>query len=185
MEVIMSSIVHGYEYDIFISYRKKDNEYDGWVTEFVNNLRREMHATLKEEISLYFDENPQDGLLETHIVDKSLESKLNCLVFIPIISQTYCDIKCYAWQYEFHAFNQKAKDDSFGRDVKLLSGNESPSYFAAALYTAMGEKDKAILLLERSLSNREIEMQWLKVEPLFRPLHGDPRFENILKKIGF
>ena len=39
---LMSSIIQGYEYDIFISYRQKDNEYDGWVTEFVNNLRREL-----------------------------------------------------------------------------------------------------------------------------------------------
>lgn len=68
----MSSVINGFEYDVFISYRKKDNEYNGWVTEFVNNLRRELHDTLKEEISIYFDDNPTDGLLETHIVDKSL-----------------------------------------------------------------------------------------------------------------
>jgi len=27
----MSSIISGFEYDIFISYRQKDNKYDGWV----------------------------------------------------------------------------------------------------------------------------------------------------------
>jgi len=84
----MSGILQGYEYDIFISYRQKDNKYDGWVTEFVNNLRKELEATFKEEISIYFDENPQDGILETYDVDKSLEGKLRCLIFIPIISQT-------------------------------------------------------------------------------------------------
>jgi hypothetical protein len=31
----MPSIIPGYEYDIFISYRQKDNKHDGWVTEFV------------------------------------------------------------------------------------------------------------------------------------------------------
>jgi hypothetical protein len=35
----MSAILPGYEYDIFISYRQKDNKYDGWVTEFVENLK--------------------------------------------------------------------------------------------------------------------------------------------------
>jgi hypothetical protein len=29
----MPSIIPGYQYDIFISYRQKDNKYDGWVTE--------------------------------------------------------------------------------------------------------------------------------------------------------
>ena len=33
----MSSIIEGYNYDIFISYRQKDNKHDGWVTEFVDN----------------------------------------------------------------------------------------------------------------------------------------------------
>jgi len=28
---VMPSIIPGYEYDIFISYRKKDNEYDSRV----------------------------------------------------------------------------------------------------------------------------------------------------------
>ena len=56
-------------------------------TEFAANLRKEIEATFKEEITIYFDENPHDGLLETHVVDKSLENKLKCLIFIPIISQ--------------------------------------------------------------------------------------------------
>lgn len=38
---VMASIVPGYEYDIFISYRQKDNKYEGWVTEFVDNLKRD------------------------------------------------------------------------------------------------------------------------------------------------
>ena len=100
----MASIIPGYEYDIFISYRQKDNKYDGWVTEFVTNLKKELEATFKEDISIYFDANPHDGLLETHHVDKSLEGKLKCLIFIPIISQTYCDPKSFAWENEFKAF---------------------------------------------------------------------------------
>lgn len=101
----MTSLIQGYEYDIFISYRQNDNKRDGWVTEFVNTLKDELDATLKNKISLYFDENPQDGLLETHNVDKSLERKLKCLIFIPIVSQTYCDPNCFAWQHELTPFS--------------------------------------------------------------------------------
>ena len=57
-----SSIIPGYEYDIFISYRQKDNKYDGWVTEFINHLKDELEATFKEDISIYFDENPQSQI---------------------------------------------------------------------------------------------------------------------------
>jgi TolB-like protein/Tfp pilus assembly protein PilF len=119
----MPSIIPGFEYDIFISYRHKDNKYDGWISEFVNNLKKEIAATFKEELSIYFDENPQDGLLETQHVDKSLEGKLKCLIFIPILSQTYCDPNSFAWKNEFCAFRKLADEDAFGLYIRLPNGN--------------------------------------------------------------
>jgi TolB-like protein/Tfp pilus assembly protein PilF len=119
----MPSIVPGYEYDIFISYRQKDNKHDGWVSEFVNNLKGELEATFKEEISVYFDINPHDGLLETHDVDASLKEKLKCLIFIPIISRTYCDPKSFAWEHEFKTFVEQASQDQFGLKIRLPNGN--------------------------------------------------------------
>jgi eukaryotic-like serine/threonine-protein kinase len=123
--LVMPSILPQYEYDIFISYRQNDNKYDGWVTEFVNNLNKELEATLKDKVNVYFDANPHDGLLETHSVNHSLESKLKCLIFIPILSKTYCDAKGFAWNHEFLAFIDKAKQDQFGINIKLNSGNVS------------------------------------------------------------
>jgi TolB-like protein len=119
----MSCSIEGYNYDIFISYRQKDNKYDGWVTEFVENLKKELEATFKEEISVYFDINPHDGLLETHDVDASLKVKLKCLIFIPIISKTYCDPNSFAWENELKAFAELALNDRLGLMVKLLNGN--------------------------------------------------------------
>jgi Tfp pilus assembly protein PilF/TolB-like protein len=119
----MSSIIEGYNYDIFISYRQKDNKGDRWVSEFVDALKTELESTFKEEISVYFDINPHDGLLETHDVDASLKDKLKCLVFIPIISRTYCDPKSFAWEHEFKAFVGQASQDQFGLKVKLPNGN--------------------------------------------------------------
>jgi len=119
----MASLIPGYNYDIFISYRQKDNKGDRWVSEFVESLKTELESTFKEEISVYFDVNPQDGLLETHDVDASLKEKLKCLIFIPIISRTYCDPKSFAWEYEFKAFVEQASKDQFGLKVKLPNGN--------------------------------------------------------------
>jgi Tfp pilus assembly protein PilF len=119
----MASIIEGYSYDIFISYRQKDNKYDGWVTEFADNLKKELEATFKEEVSVYFDINPHDGLLETHDVDASLREKLRCLIFIPVISRTYCDPKSFAWEHEFIPFVEQASLDKYGLKVILKNGN--------------------------------------------------------------
>ena len=130
----MASIIPGYEYDIFISYRQKDNKGDRWVSEFVEALKTELESTFKEEISVYFDINPHDGLLETHDVDASLKDKLKCLVFIPIISRTYCDPKSFAWEHEFKAFVELASQDQLGLKVKLLNGNVASRVLPMRIY---------------------------------------------------
>ena len=130
----MASIIEGYNYDIFISYRQKDNKHDGWVTEFVDNLKGELESTFKEEISVYFDINPHDGLLETHDVDESLKEKLKCLVFIPIISRTYCDPKSFAWEHEFKTFVEQASNDEFGLKIKLSNGNVASRVLPIVIY---------------------------------------------------
>jgi eukaryotic-like serine/threonine-protein kinase len=120
---IMASLIPGYEYDIFISYRQKDNKGDRWVSEFVEALKAELESTFKEEISIYFDINPSDYLLESYDVDASLKRKLKCLIFIPVISRTYCDPKSFAWDHEFKSFIEQASQDQYGLKVTLPNGN--------------------------------------------------------------
>jgi hypothetical protein len=173
----MASIIPGYEYDIFISYRHNDNR-SGWVTEFVAALQEELAATLKESVSVYFDTNPLDGLLETHNVDKSLEGKLKCLIFIPIISQTYCDSKSFAWQHEFLAFNKMAKEDQFGRDIKLAGGNVASRILPIKIHE-LDEEDKSLLENELGGVLRSIEFIY-KASGVNRPLKpNDERVENL------
>ena len=192
----MASIIPGFEYDIFISYRQKDNKGGrqgaplsgatqfreaGWVSEFVEALKTELESTFKEDISIYFDENPHDGLLETHSVDKSLEGKLKCLIFIPIISQTYCDSRCYAWQNEFCVFNKGAKEDKFGRDIRLVSGNVASRILPIKIHD-LDPDDK--ILLENELGGvlRSIEFIY-KSAGVNRPLraHEEHPQDNINK----
>ena len=173
----MPSLIPGFEYDIFISYRHKDNKYDGWVSEFVSHLKSELEATFKDEVSVYFDANPHDGLLETHNVDKSLENKLKCLIMIPIVSQTYCDPKSFAWQHEFCVFNKKAKEDSFGRDIKLANGNVASRILPVKIHN-LDQEDKATLEEELGGVLRCIEFIY-RSAGVNRPLKpNDDRAQN-------
>ncbi|MFB3056679.1 MAG: hypothetical protein ACE1ZQ_05895, partial [Ignavibacteriaceae bacterium] len=60
---------------------------------------------------------------EHHEVDDSLREKLKCLILIPIVSQTYCDPKAFAWENEFKVFIDQASNDQFGLKTKLSGGN--------------------------------------------------------------
>jgi hypothetical protein len=130
----MLSLIEGYNYDIFISYRQKDNKGDRWVSEFVEALKTELESTFKEEISIYFDINPSDYLLESYDVDASLKKKLKCLIFIPIISRTYCDPRSFAWDHEFKAFIEQASKDQFGLKVTLPNGNVATRVFPVRIH---------------------------------------------------
>ena len=142
----MASLLSSYEYDIFISYRHNDNR-SGWVTEFVGALQEELASTIKEPLSIYFDQNPHNGLLETHDVDDSLKEKLKCLIFIPIISQTYCDPKSFAWRNEFLVFLQLAGADSIGLKVKLRNGNTASRILPIRIHE-LDVNDKKIIKTE-------------------------------------
>lgn len=51
-------------------------------------------------------------------------------------------------------------------------------------YVAMDEKDKALALLDRSYQDHSISLTSLKVEPAFDPLRNDPRFQDLLRRVG-
>jgi hypothetical protein len=164
----MASLIPGYEYDIFISYRQKDNKHDGWVTEFVENLKGELESTFKEEVSVYFDINPHDGLLDTHDVGESLKEKLKCVVFIPIISRTYCDPKSFAWEHEFKAFVEQASKDKYGLKVKLPGGNIASRVLPIRIHD-LNEEDRKIVESELGGYLRGIEFIY-KEPGVNRPL---------------
>jgi TolB-like protein len=179
----MASLIPGYEYDIFISYRQKDNKYDGWVTEFVDNLKKELEAAFKEEISVYFDINPHDGLLETHDVDASLKEKLKCLIFIPVISRTYCDPNSFAWEHEFKAFVDQASHDQFGLKVKLPSGNVANRVLPIRIYDLNNEDIK---LCGTILGGVLRGVEFVYAEPgVNRPLKPDDDEKTNLNKIKY
>lgn len=175
----MASIIEGYSYDVFISYRQKDNKHDGWVTDFVDNLKGELESAFKEEITVYFDVNPHDGLLGTHDVNASLEEKLRCLIFIPIISRTYCDPKSFAWEHEFKAFLESARHDRFGLKVKLTGGNVASRILPVQIHD-LDPDDRQTL--EKELGGLMRGIEFIYKEPgVNRPLRAneDTPHENL------
>ena len=173
----MSSLISGFEYDIFISYRQKDNKYDGWVTDFVNHLKGELEAAFKEDISIYFDENPHDRLQDTYNVNKSLEGKLKCLIFIPILSQTYCDPGSYAWQNEFMVFKSSVADDRFGKDVKLRNGNVASRILPVRIHD-LDQDDVNLFEKETGSVLRAIDFVFKTSSGVNRPLMSNEDHPN-------
>jgi Flp pilus assembly protein TadD len=70
---------------------------------------------------------------------------------------------------------------------KLLSLSRKryvPPVYMAIIYIGLGEKDKAFTWLEKAYADRSDWMTLLNTDPLFDPLRSDPRFQDLLRRVG-
>ncbi|MGZ8846197.1 MAG: alpha/beta fold hydrolase [Pyrinomonadaceae bacterium] len=58
------------------------------------------------------------------------------------------------------------------------------SYWTATVYIGLGDKEKALAALERAYEERYFLMIWINGDPLFDGLRSEPRFINLVKRIG-
>jgi TolB-like protein/DNA-binding winged helix-turn-helix (wHTH) protein/Flp pilus assembly protein TadD len=52
------------------------------------------------------------------------------------------------------------------------------------IYAALGDRDRALHWLEQAYQQRVSNLVFIKQAPPFESLHGDPRFEDLLRRIG-
>lgn len=53
-----------------------------------------------------------------------------------------------------------------------------------AAYVGMGDKDQAFTWLEKAYALHSNTLTLLKVEPGLDPLRSDPRFQDLLRRVG-
>jgi TolB-like protein/lipoprotein NlpI len=58
------------------------------------------------------------------------------------------------------------------------------SNYIALVYTGLVEKDEAFVWLEKGFEEHGYQMSNLKIEPRFDVLHSDPRFKDLLRRLG-
>ena len=68
--------------------------------------------------------------------------------------------------------------------LELSKQEHVSSFYAALVYTCLGQKDQAFEWLEKAYEEREGLLTQLKVFPLFDSVHSDPRYKALLKKMN-
>jgi TolB-like protein/AraC-like DNA-binding protein len=68
-----------------------------------------------------------------------------------------------------------------------LANNDkgSVAFFIAVIYSALNEKELALMWLRSAYESHDMEMPWLMTEPQFYNLHEEPEFLQIAKEMGF
>ena len=61
----------------------------------------------------------------------------------------------------------------------------SPAWFIALYYAAINDYESTFKWLQKSYDRHEVEMIWLREEPLLIPLRSDKRYKRLYKNVGF
>jgi len=78
----------------------------------------------------------------------------------------------------------RAAADAALADLIANAAREGFAYQIAEVYALRGEKDKAFEWLETALDDRDAGMLGLSTDPLLRGLRDDPRYKNLVAKVG-
>ena len=71
------------------------------------------------------------------------------------------------------------------RDLQSRTERECvPPRCFVFLHAALGEMDRAFEFLERAYQARDSGLFWLRAMPLYEPLQRDPRFREMLRRLG-
>jgi hypothetical protein len=68
--------------------------------------------------------------------------------------------------------------------LKLSRQTYVPPYDIAQIYAGLGDKEQAFAWLEKADEDRSRRMDYLNVNPAFEILQSDPRFADLIKRIG-
>ena len=81
---------------------------------------------------------------------------------------------------------RRAEAESLRNILKDISQRRYVSPYGMILIcVALGEIDEAMELFERLYVERNDWLVWLKVSPKLKHLHSDPRFRDLLRRVGF
>ena len=80
---------------------------------------------------------------------------------------------------------KKAEARAVLDELKQRSRQEYvPADSIALVYAGLGEKDQAFTWLEKAYEEHAFKLAWLKVDPYWDNLRSDPRFADLLRRVG-
>lgn len=77
--------------------------------------------------------------------------------------------------------NRAASDQAIAELVEKFPNRPTE---IAQIYARRGDRDAAFQWLERAFARRDAGLLWVKIQASLRPLHADPRYGELLRRMG-
>jgi tetratricopeptide (TPR) repeat protein len=158
----------------------------------LTSLRR---AIVSDPLSTHINMDAGWLYLQAHRFDDAIRQAKRALELEPGLTEaTACIVRALIDQKKFkealesapgwrgNASNpEEALKQSYRQ--KLQDGKGDP-FPIAMLYAFVGENSKALDSLDRAYAQHSLMLPLLKTEPSFTPLHADPRFQELTRKLA-
>lgn len=112
--------------------------------------------------------------------------------------------KCFSWQGRYDEALQAAQKTTlaipgrltiFAQSGRLAQAREllplvikdhgkTAPYYVAAAYAVLGDKEPAFAWLQKAADGQQADLVSIKIEPVFDGLRNDPRFAELLRRVG-
>jgi eukaryotic-like serine/threonine-protein kinase len=87
--------------------------------------------------------------------------------------------------HAYAVFGKKPEAFQLLSELKEMSKRRFvPSYAFAIVYTGLGDKDHAFEWLDKAYDERPGDLPNIKVDPRMKPLRSDPRYQELLLRMG-
>ncbi len=70
------------------------------------------------------------------------------------------------------------------RDLEKRANESARAHSVAMIHASLGNKDEAFAWLDRAYENHDEGIGWIRVDPRLQPLRSDPRYADLLRRIG-
>ena len=85
----------------------------------------------------------------------------------------------------YAATGKKSEARTLLDELKQASKQEYvPANSIALIYAGLGEKDQAFAWLDKAYEQRAFQVQWIKLDPRWDSLRPDPRFLDLMRRVG-
>src|SRR6266403_794203 len=99
---------------------------------------------------------------------------------LPIFRVVKAEILYHARRYD----QAMEATNAINKLTQMKQTRVIPDIYLAAIYVGLGDKDQAFHYLDAAYQERVDRLVYLNVEPMSDPLRSDPRFAQLMAKIG-
>jgi TolB-like protein/tetratricopeptide (TPR) repeat protein len=95
-------------------------------------------------------------------------------------------VDAYGLGYAYAMAGNRSDARAVIEELKRSSGKSYvPAYYIASIYAALDEKNQAFAWLQRAYDERDPQITLLLLDPFIDPLRSDPRFNALVRQVGF